>query len=96
MTVSQVLNHVNDNSYDDDITVTDVPKGYFLAVVANTLPEGASTREVTVDIMPLEQAPGGTRTVNTGLFIRREGETAVQVKVTQDGRELAENTQSYS
>lgn len=96
MTVSQVLNHVNDNNYDDDITVTDVPKGYFLAVVANSIQEGASTREVIVDIMQLEQGPGGTRNINTGLFIIRPNEREVKVTVTQDGKELAENTQAYS
>lgn len=95
MNVSQHLNHVNDNSYDDDITVTDVPRGYFLAVTSISLPEGSTTREITVDIMPLEQAPGGTRTVNSGLFVRKEGETAVKVTVSQDGSELASNTTDY-
>ncbi len=96
MNVSQQINHINDNSYDDDITVTDVPKGHFLAVTSISLPEGSNTREITVDILPLEQAPGGTRTTNTGLFIRKADETQIKVTVQQDGNTLAENTTSYS
>lgn len=97
MTVSQVLNHINDNNYDDDITVTDVPKGYFLAVTSIKAPaDGSTTREITIDLLPLEQAPGGTRTTNSGLFVRKPGEDAVKVTVKQDGKDLAENTQAYS
>ena len=95
MTVSQVLNHVNENSYDDDITVTDVPNGHFLAIIANSIAQGSTTREMTVDIMPLEQSGGGTMTVNSSLYIRQADETAVQVKVTQNGTELANNTTNY-
>lgn len=95
MDVSQKLNHVNDQNYDDDITATDVPKGHFLAVTNITLPEGSDTREITVELLPLEQAPGGTRTVNSGLFVRRDGEKAVKVTVSQDGKELASNTTDY-
>lgn len=96
MNVSQVINHINDNAYDDDITVTDVPDRHFLAVTANSIAEGSTTREITVELFPLEQAPGGTRTVNSGLFIRKDGETAIKVTVSQDGRTLAENTTDYS
>ncbi|WP_020536783.1 hypothetical protein [Lewinella cohaerens] len=95
MNVSQQINHVNENNYDDDITVTDVPKGYFLAVTSITLPEGSATREVTVQLLPLEQAPGGTRTTNTGLFVRKAGEAQIKVTVQQDGNTLAENTSNY-
>lgn len=96
MNVSQQINHINENNYDDDITITDVAKGYFLAVTSITLPEGSATREVTVQLLPLEQAPGGTRTTNTGLFIRKAGEDQIKVTVQQDGNTLAENTTSYS
>ena len=97
MDVSQKINLINDNNYDDDITVSDVPKGQFLAVVAITPPaEGSTTREIKVELMELEQAPGGTRTVNTGLFVRRDGETAIHVTVSQEGTQLGENTTNYS
>ena len=98
MTVSQHINSINpnENTYDDDITVTDVPKGEFLAVTSNSLPDGSSTREITVELMPLEQAPGGTRTTNTGLFIRQDGETAMKVTVSRNGTTLADNTTNYS
>ncbi len=96
MNASQQLNHINENSYDDDITVTDVPKGQFLAVTANSLPDGSDTREISVELLPLEQAPGGTRIVNTGLYIRKENERSVKVTVMENGKELAANTTNYS
>ena len=96
MNVSQVINHINDNSYDDDITVTDVPKGQFLALTSNSIADGATTREMTIELMDLEQAPGGTRTTNSGLFVRKNGETAIKVTVSRDGSILAENTTDYS
>lgn len=97
MTVSQTINSINpdDKTYDDDITVTDVPKGQFLALTSNSLPDGSSTREMTVELMDLEQAPGGTRTLNSGLFVRKDGETAIKVTVSRDGSTLAENTTNY-
>ena len=96
MTVSQVINHVNDNSYDDDITVTDIPTGHFIAVIENTIAQDATIREMTVDIMPLPQASGGIMTINSNLYIRQFNETAVHVKVTQNGTELASNTTNYA
>ena len=96
MTVSQVLNHINDNNFDDDITITDIPKGHFPAVTDITLPEGSNTREIRVDILPLEQIDGGTMSVNSGLFVRGADETAVKATVYQDGTEKASNIQSYS
>ena len=96
MTVSQVLNHINDNNYDDDITVTDVPPHNFIAVTGVTYDEGTSTRDFRVDILPLEQENQSTQTTNSGLFVRKEGEKAVKVTVYQDNKELASNTQSYS
>lgn len=96
MTVSQVLNHINENNYDDDITVTDIPPHNFIAVTGVSYDEGTSTRDFRVDILPLEQENRSTQTVNSGLFIRRDGETAVKTTVYQDGKELASNTQTYS
>ena len=97
MTVSQQINTINpnENTYDDDITVTDVPQGYFLAVTSNSIMDGSSTREITVELFPLEQAPGGTRTTNSGLYVRQNGETAIKVTVSRDGSTVAENTTDY-
>ena len=96
MTVSQVLNHINDYNYDDDITVTDIPRHNFIAVTGITYDEGNSTRDVRVDVFPLEQEERSTQTTNSGLFVRKDGETDVKVTVYQDGKELASNTQQYS
>ena len=96
MTVSQTINHINENNYDDDITVTDVPKGHFTAVTENVFASGSSTREIRVELLPLEQHSGGTVTTNTGLFVKQNGETAIKVTVMQNGQELGANTVNYS
>ena len=96
MTVSQQINHIQDQEYDDDITVTEVPKGYFMAITANNPPaQGGTTREIRVDLMAAEWAPGGTRSTNTNVLIRQSGETAIQVKVYNGSTLEAENTASY-
>ena len=96
MNVSQVLHHINENNYDDDITVTDVPDNNFLAVTANDYDPGTTIRILRVEILPLEGSHGGTQTVNSGLFVRQEDESAVTAQVFQDGKELSQNTQNYS
>lgn len=96
MNVSQQLDHINDNNYDDVITVDGLEKGHFIAITSNTLPAGSDTREIQVDIMPLEQAPGGTVSSSSGLYVRGADETQVQVKVMNNGTEVASNTTSYS
>jgi len=96
MNVSQVLNHINENNYDDDITVTDIPTGNFIAVTGMNFDPENGTRDIRVDILPLEQENRSTQTVNSGLFVRQDGEDAVKATVYQDGRELASNTQKYS
>ena len=96
ITVSQQLNHINENNYDDDITVHNVPKGYFPASTGNILPEGSATREITVSLFPLEQSEGGNLTTNPGLYVKGPDETAVKVTVKdENGKDLAENTTSY-
>ena len=96
MTVSQKLNHLNENNYDDDITVTDVPKGQFIAVTSVTLPDGSATREITVTLMPMPIADGGTKTTNSGLWVKQDSETAVKVTVVNtDGQEQCTNTTNY-
>ncbi len=96
MTITQTLNHDQENSYDDDIKITDIPASHFPAVTANTIAAGSNTREITVQIMPLEQAPGGTMATNSGLYVRQADETEVKVSVYQDDKLLADNTQAYS
>lgn len=98
MTVSQRINDVDPNqkAYDDEITVTDVPQGQFLAITSNSIADGSSTREMTVEIMDLEQAPGGTSTVVSGMYIRQDGETSIKVTVHRGGTQIAENTTNYS
>ena len=95
MNVSQQLNHIQENQYDDDITVSGLPTGYFPAVTGITLPEGATTREISVQLLPLEQQRESTMVVNSGLYVKSPDETAVKVTVSQDGKEVAENTQNY-
>ncbi len=96
MNVSQVLNHISDNNYDDDITVTDIPPHNFIAVTANVFVPGETIRNIRVEIIPLELESRSTQTVNSGLFVRQEGEIAVKATVYQDGKALATNTQNYS
>ena len=81
MNVSQRINHIQENQYDDDITVSDMPAGYFPAVTNITLPDGSTTRELTVSLFPLEQQTETTMSVNSGLFIKSQDETAVKVTV---------------
>ena len=95
MNVSQVLNHINEQNYDDDITVTDIPPKNFLAVTGNSFEPGNKTRHIRVDILPIDTETQSTQTVNSGLFVRQDGEENVQATVYQDGRELASNTQAY-
>ncbi|MEL6661014.1 MAG: hypothetical protein AAFP77_03645 [Bacteroidota bacterium] len=98
MTVSQqvVLDHQDTNTYHNDVTVTDVPPGEFLAVIDKAPPrDGAPIRHIKIEILPLQQAPGGDRTIGTGLFVRKAGETSIQVTVLRGGAVVAENTTSY-
>lgn len=96
MTVSQVLNHINEQNYDDDITVTDIPENNFIAVTAMSYDDGTGIRNIRVDLLPIEGISRPTQTTNSGLFVRQERETAVKATVFQDGKELASNTQNYS
>ncbi|MCP4439601.1 MAG: hypothetical protein GY810_11720 [Aureispira sp.] len=95
MNASQQINHINENNYDVDISVTDVPKGHFTAVTANSFDGNSSLREIRVEILPLEQHQGGTVSTNSGLFVKGDNENAIQVKIYKDGQEVASNTQSY-
>lgn len=95
MTVSQVLNHINETNYDDDITVTDVPPKNFLAVTGTSYDSDTGVRSFRVDILPIDQETNSTQTVNTGLYVKQDGEKSVTATVYQDGKDLASNTQGY-
>ena len=95
MNVSQMLNHINENNYDDDITVTNIPPNNFIAVTGMSYDENNQTRDIRVDILPLDQENRSTQTTNSGLFVRKDDEDAVKVTVYRDGKELASNTQKY-
>lgn len=93
--LAQQLNHINENNYDDDITA-DLAEGQFIAVTAVTLPEGGTQREVTVQIMELEQAPGGKSQTNTGLYVRGDKETSVKATLLDvGGQEVDSNVADY-
>ena len=98
MTCSQNLEVGSGGSteYFDDITVTDIPKGYFIAMTANSIAEGASTRDIRIDLMAAEWADGGTHTLGSGMFIRQDGETAVKVSVYNGSTLECDCTQNYS
>lgn len=99
MTCSQRINLImaEDKSYDDDIIVTDVPKGYYIAVTQNDPPvSGSATREIKVEILQGgEWADGGTSTISSGVYIRQNEETEIKVTVIQDGTMKCENTTAY-
>ena len=98
MTISQNISAIDPDqkSYEDEITITDIPQGHFPAVTAMSVPDGSDTREITVNIFSLEQNPGGTQTVYTGLYIRKDGETAIKVTVINEaGSTAGSNTASY-
>ena len=98
MTVSQKIESIlaEQNEYDDDITITDIPGGNFIAVTGMSIDDGSSTRDIRVTIMPLEGINESTQTVNSGMFIRKDGETAIKVTVYDNsGTEKASNTTDY-
>ena len=95
MNVSQRIENIQDQMFDATITVTDIPKGHFMAITSNSIQAGSTTREIGIDIMPLEPAPGGTSTVSTNMITRASGETAIKVTVSKDGQEHGTNTTNY-
>lgn len=93
-TITQQLNHVNENTWDDTITSDNAP-GMFIAVTANTIEEGAAQRVMTVQLFELEQAPEENVT-NSGLYVRQEAETSVKaILLDTGGKEVASNVTDY-
>ncbi len=95
MIISQTINHINNQDYDVDIRVTDVPEGKFLSLGDTTFSDDDFMREIEVEILPLEDGSGGTKVINSGVFSRKENESVIKVTVTQDGRVLGRNNQVY-
>lgn len=94
--LSQSLNHINENNYDDDITAT-VPPKHFIAVTGNRLDAEGTQRILTVQMMTLEAAPGGESHTNSGLYIRGANETSVKaVLIDVAGKEVDSNVTNYS
>lgn len=79
----------------DTITVTDIPKGYFLAVTSNSLALDGTVRQVIITLMPASWADGGTHAIGTGAYLRGEHEKAVHTKVLENGVSQCECTQVY-
>ncbi len=98
MTISQRIEAIpsGNDVFASEITVTDVPSKHFLAVTENTISEGSTTREITVEVLPLEQAPGGTFYLSSNMFNRIGREIAIKVTVSQNGQTLGTNTTNYS
>ncbi|MFK7973169.1 MAG: hypothetical protein AB8F95_22560 [Bacteroidia bacterium] len=98
MTISQRIDAIpsGNNIFDTEITVTDVPSKHFLAITGNSISEGSTTREIIVEVMPLEQAPGGTIYLSSNVINRASGESAIKVTVSQNGQTLGTNTTNYS
>lgn len=102
-TVSQTLNNLADagefaanteNNWSDTIT-SDNEKGYFIAVTANSIVEGAAQREITATMIASEEAPE-ENTVDSGCFPRQTGETSVKVTLLdQTGKEVASSVTDY-
>ena len=104
VTVSQKFESLGqDNEYIDHITVTNVPNGDFLIETADIPPgDGQNTRTINVQFKSLDNPdvdlPGGTKTIQTGMYVRETDETQVTVHVydTDGTTLLASNTQAYS
>jgi hypothetical protein len=95
MIISQTINHLNENNYDVDIRVTDIPVGSFLSFGATSFSGDDFMREIEVEILPLDDATGGTKNTNSGVFSRRENESVIKVTVFQNGSILGRNNQVY-
>jgi hypothetical protein len=95
-TISQKLIVINkdQNQYEDQIT-SDNAENVFIAVTANTLPEGSTEREITVQLIDMEGAPEENVT-NSGMYVKQERETSVKATLLdQEGKEVASNVTEY-
>ncbi|MFK7773547.1 MAG: hypothetical protein AB8F94_15460 [Saprospiraceae bacterium] len=95
MIISQRINHINGDNYDVDINVTDIPTEHFISIGRITFSEDDFMREIEVEILPLKEASGGIKNINTGVFSKREEESVIKVSVVQNGSILGRNNQVY-
>ena len=95
MVISQTINHINQNDYDVDVRITDIPEGFFLSIGETTFTDDDFMREIEVELLPLDDATGGTKNINTGVFSRKENESVIKVTITQNGNILGRNNQVY-
>ena len=95
MIITQQIEHIREDRYRNEITITDIPQGYFPAIISNTADAEQPNRKIAITLMPLEQSAGGTMNCNTGRFQRREQETGIQVSLSRDGEELMSSYVSY-
>lgn len=95
MIISQTINHINNNNYDVDIRVTDIPEGSFLSLGDTSFSNDDFMREIKVEIVRLDNASGGIKNINSGVFSRRENESVIKVTVYQNGNIIGRNNQVY-
>lgn len=95
MIVSQTITHINENNYDVDIRITDIPEGSFLSLGDTSFSDDEFMREILVEMLPLDDASGGTKNINSGVFSRRENESVIKVIVFHNGNVLGRNNQVY-
>lgn len=98
MTITQSIRAKNShlgNAYECGIEITDIPKGYFPAILGSTFSEDQSEREILVDLLPLEQSPGGKMYCSTRRHMRKDKEQFIKVKVSKEGVVVAEAIKAY-
>ncbi|MFT6321887.1 MAG: hypothetical protein ACJAT4_002817 [Granulosicoccus sp.] len=95
MIISQTITKLNQEDHEVDITVTDIPEGYFISIGETTFSEDGFMRIMMVEMMPLSESTGGTRTINSGVFSKKEEEEVIKVIVLLDGKKQGLNTQVY-
>lgn len=96
MIISQTITALSDNDYEVDITVSDIPEGYFISVGETSFSEDGFMRTMIIEMLPLSDSSGGTRTINSGVFSKKEEEEVIKVIVMLDGERQGMNTQVYA
>ncbi|MDA8972402.1 MAG: hypothetical protein P8M17_08705 [Saprospiraceae bacterium] len=95
MIISQTITKLNEEDFEVDITVTDIPEGYFISIGDTTFSDDGFMRIMMIEMLQLSDSTGGTRTINSGVFTRQEEEDVIKVLVVLDGKKQGVNTQVY-
>lgn len=98
MTITQTIRPKNTHAgeaYECGIDITDVPKGYFPAIMSQNFTEDNVYREIQVELLPLEQSPGGSMFCSTRRHKRGDQEKFIKVKVSKEGEAVVEHVQAY-